>query len=154
MHKTFESVDKKHYVSDRIHTPKPTSSNESLNNPAIPFIRKNKPFTVVQHPEWVKYFCDKPGCAGKLCVGLCGEKIFSKSVAHFTHSANDKHSPQKISDTDLDYNEKPLYAKVYATPHETSGESYDSEADKEKTEALKKLQDIKNQSKNDDHKNE
>ena len=66
----------KPYATNRIFTPKPTtSSNESLNNnPAIPFARRNKPSTVVQHPEWVVKTCKIPRCNDKLCLNLCGEK--------------------------------------------------------------------------------
>lgn len=138
----------RNYATDRVHTPKPTtSSNESLNNnPAITFIRKKKPSTVVQHSEWVQDFCDQPGCQYKSCLGLCGKKISSKSKAHFTHSNKDEHKAQKVANQDLEGNSKPLYAKPYEKPHETSGDSYDPEADKEKTNKLKQhLKDIQNE---------
>jgi hypothetical protein len=145
----------KPYATNKVFTPKPTSSsNESLNNnPAITFARKNKPSTVVQHPEWVVETCKIPGCDGKLCINLCGEKRDTKSIGHMTHSDDDKLKVQKLADTDLENRDKPVYVKKYDLPHDTVGESYDPIGDDKKSDVLQKyLKDIQKNSENDNEK--
>ena len=112
----------------RVRTPKATtSSNEGLNNnPALVWPRKNKKGVVVQHPELVTEICDQPGCNGKLRTGLRSKKISSRSIAHFTHSDDDKHSPQKLADTDLDGESKQLFIKRYDNVPESQLEYFNA----------------------------
>lgn len=99
-----------------------TTKPQSLyNNPPIP----KKSGGTLRHREVHRERCIEDNCSKKICSSLCDDFQDRKAVGHFTHGQTPPPEPNKtfipkVSQTDMDGNNKPESLVIYHNAHETS----------------------------------
>lgn len=103
------AVHKVHEANIMNSTPEQAEANK-----IITITKKSGAKKPLQHNVISKQLCDKPGCAGIMCLNLCGKFVQAIDVGHATHGNKiPNEEPKYISSTDLAGQQRTQYMVFY-----------------------------------------